>query len=193
MRTRPTRDTDAHRLCGVLAESLSLPPRDLAGQMAETTSSRFPSVVLLHRISARSRQREGVCIVHPDMPQAAIPPPQHSESLAHSMHGVELSDFGGPSQSSAMYLKRSASHTFEEAEGCSSRKRLKEDPPGPEAQSSVSGAALVNGAALADELEQELQCGCCAALVYRPVLVSPCQHFFCGRLVSEPSIPLRTC
>jgi hypothetical protein len=35
--------------------------------------------------------------------------------------------------------------------------------------------------ALADQLAQELQCGCCSELVYRPVLVSPCQHFFCGR------------
>jgi len=32
-----------------------------------------------------------------------------------------------------------------------------------------------------DELAQELQCGCCSELVYKPVLVMPCQHFFCGR------------
>ncbi|KAI0070394.1 hypothetical protein K474DRAFT_816152 [Panus rudis PR-1116 ss-1] len=65
----------------------------------------------------------------------------------------------------------------------SSRKRMKEDPE-------VEGDArppvqeehveIVDGQALVDELEQELQCGCCSALVYRPVIVSPCQHFFCG-------------
>ncbi|KNZ81289.1 E3 ubiquitin-protein ligase CHFR, partial [Termitomyces sp. J132] len=34
---------------------------------------------------------------------------------------------------------------------------------------------------LADDLARELECGCCSDLVYRPVLVNPCQHFFCGR------------
>ncbi len=43
------------------------------------------------------------------------------------------------------------------------------------------GEEIIDGQVLADELEQELQCGCCSALVYRPVIVSPCQHFFCGR------------
>lgn len=35
--------------------------------------------------------------------------------------------------------------------------------------------------ALADDLEQELLCGCCSALLHRPVVVYPCQHYFCGR------------
>ena len=128
-----------------------------------------------------------------DMPQAAIPLPPGIEPYPHSMQGLEISPFGGPSQTSTMSLKRAASYTFEDAEGSSSRKRLKEDAAGPNAQSSALGGPQATGVALADEMEQELQCGCCAALVYRPVLVSPCQHFFCGRLVSEPSIPLRTC
>ncbi len=78
-------------------------------------------------------------------------------------------------------LKRRASSTFEDTEERSSRKKLKEDdeqfrdPSGPTEMNPVDGDAL------ADELEQELQCGCCSALVYRPVIVSPCQHFFCGR------------
>lgn len=49
-------------------------------------------------------------------------------------------------------------------------------PPAEEEQ-----VETIDGQLLADELEQELQCGCCSALVYRPVVVSPCQHFFCGR------------
>lgn len=39
----------------------------------------------------------------------------------------------------------------------------------------------VDGQALAEDLAQELQCGCCAELVYKPVVVMPCEHFFCGR------------
>ena len=86
-------------------------------------------------------------------------------------------------------LKRRASSTFDiddepssSSRSSSSRKRLREEGDG---NGSGSGAAppAVDGAALADELEQELQCGCCAAVVYRPVVVSPCQHFFCGRCV----------
>lgn len=34
---------------------------------------------------------------------------------------------------------------------------------------------------LGSEGKDELQCGCCSGLVYKPVLVIPCQHFFCGR------------
>ncbi|KZT12057.1 uncharacterized protein LAESUDRAFT_733924 [Laetiporus sulphureus 93-53] len=41
----------------------------------------------------------------------------------------------------------------------------------------------IDGKALANELEQELQCACCSALVYRPVVVMPCQHFFCGSCI----------
>jgi hypothetical protein len=41
----------------------------------------------------------------------------------------------------------------------------------------------IDGVALADDLGQELECGCCAAVIYRPVVIIPCQHFFCGRYV----------
>lgn len=44
----------------------------------------------------------------------------------------------------------------------------------------IEEPAVIDGEALANDLEQELQCGCCSAIVYRPVVVSPCQHFFCG-------------
>ena len=74
-------------------------------------------------------------------------------------------------------LKRSAT-SFECFED-SSRKRLKEESGDmsnrPEPSVSESIANFV------DELAQELQCGCCSELVYKPVLVMPCQHFFCGR------------
>ena len=39
----------------------------------------------------------------------------------------------------------------------------------------------VDGEALAEDLGQELECGCCSGLVYKPVVVNPCEHFFCGR------------
>jgi E3 ubiquitin-protein ligase CHFR len=75
-------------------------------------------------------------------------------------------------------LKRRASSSFECLED-NSRKRLKEEPGDmshrPEPNVSESNVKFV------DELAQELQCGCCSELVYKPVLVMPCQHFFCGR------------
>ena len=77
-------------------------------------------------------------------------------------------------------LKRTAASAFESAEDSSSRKKLKEDASEQEMAISIN-EPTVDGQALADELEQELQCGCCSALVYRPVVVHPCQHFFCGR------------
>ncbi|KLO16760.1 hypothetical protein SCHPADRAFT_822691 [Schizopora paradoxa] len=38
----------------------------------------------------------------------------------------------------------------------------------------------VDGEALAEDLGQELECGCCSGLIYKPVVVNPCEHFFCG-------------
>jgi E3 ubiquitin-protein ligase CHFR len=74
-------------------------------------------------------------------------------------------------------LKRPASPSFEGLEE-DSRKRMKDnhlqqsDEPTPNLPITLS---------LVDELAQELQCGCCSELVYKPVIVAPCQHFFCGR------------
>lgn len=45
----------------------------------------------------------------------------------------------------------------------------------------------IDGQALAEDLAEELQCGCCAELVYKPVVVMPCEHFFCGRYVCSPT------
>jgi hypothetical protein len=78
----------------------------------------------------------------------------------------------------SLSLKRRASSSFECPED-NSRKRLKEEPEDmahrPEPSVSETNPNFV------DELAQELQCGCCSELVYKPVLVMPCQHFFCGR------------
>src|SRR5277367_1062940 len=49
----------------------------------------------------------------------------------------------------------------------------------------ISSAGVVNGNSLANDLAEELHCGCCSDILYRPVVVSPCQHHFCGRYESE--------
>ncbi|KZV73847.1 hypothetical protein PENSPDRAFT_262427, partial [Peniophora sp. CONT] len=80
-------------------------------------------------------------------------------------------------------LKRRASESFGDRDD-GTAKRVREASP-----SSVAGSAsdvpeektvTISGAALADDLEQDLMCGCCSALLYRPVIVNPCQHYFCG-------------
>ncbi|KAJ7025393.1 hypothetical protein C8F04DRAFT_1128839 [Mycena alexandri] len=87
------------------------------------------------------------------------------------------------SRAQQLTLKRRASASFADVlDDSLSRKRMKEEhdtkgvPEQPEETTSVSSS----DAALADQLAQELQCGCCSELVYRPVIVAPCQHFFCG-------------
>lgn len=54
------------------------------------------------------------------------------------------------------------------------------------ADAAAEAPHAIDGHALADDLAQELQCGCCSELVYKPVIVSPCEHFFCGRCVLLP-------
>lgn len=87
------------------------------------------------------------------------------------------------SPSATAPLKRSATQAFEDVpEGETSRKRMREDRTNVvEEDVAVGGASAESTGALADSLEEELQCGCCSAIVYRPVVVAPCQHFFCGR------------
>jgi E3 ubiquitin-protein ligase CHFR len=95
-------------------------------------------------------------------------------------------------QLNAVTLKRPASPSIEESEAEGSRKRVKESRDG-DANSRMgvdSNGAMVPVVArsdankLAEHLAQELQCACCSELVYRPVVVSPCQHFFCGRYLT---------
>lgn len=85
---------------------------------------------------------------------------------------------GGPSETPTT-LKRRASSSFD-SRGDNSRKRLREDLP-PNETTDPQAPVLISGTQLADDLEQELVCGCCSALLYRPVIVYPCQHYFCGR------------
>lgn len=82
-------------------------------------------------------------------------------------------------------LKRRASSSWGEGSGDSpSRKRLKDENVDQKesTDSRASGPTdTADGRALIDDLAQELECGCCAALVYSPVTIIPCQHSFCGR------------
>lgn len=82
-------------------------------------------------------------------------------------------------------FKRTASASWGEGSGDSpSRKRLKDEHVSQEepTDSPVNGLTdIVDRRALIDDLAQELECGCCAALVYNPVTIIPCQHSFCGR------------
>lgn len=93
-------------------------------------------------------------------------------------------------EESTSSLKRRASSSFQESDESSSRKRLKEDHARPCLGTSNDNAmgAMIDGRALVNDLCQELECGCCSALVYKPVTVQPCQHFFCGRYVHHNTI-----
>ena len=82
-------------------------------------------------------------------------------------------------QPSGSALKRRPSPSFQEVGNEISRKRLREDQS--EQTSRIPVASSSKYDTFVEDLAQELQCGCCAELVYRPVVVSPCQHFFCGR------------
>ncbi|KAJ3928383.1 MAG: hypothetical protein NXY57DRAFT_525959 [Lentinula lateritia] len=74
----------------------------------------------------------------------------------------------------ALSLKRPASPTFEDQD---SRKRFKESEGSMDNQCKEDGGT---GSQLVDDIAQELECGCCSELLYKPVMVSPCQHTFCG-------------
>ena len=98
------------------------------------------------------------------------------------MNTTEIPECAGSSQTAQNSLKRRASSSLENIASGSSRKKLKETMSDPSSEHvTATPEAPINGELFADELEQELQCGCCSALVYRPVVVYPCQHFFCGR------------
>ncbi len=85
-------------------------------------------------------------------------------------------------------LKRSAAEAFEEAsDDEASHKKMRDDTEVVTRGGEVEQGKTVDGPGLADNLEEELQCGCCSAIVYRPVVVAPCQHFFCGRYVGAGS------
>ena len=108
----------------------------------------------------------------------------HLTTLSDSRPPLLLPDTTHCASSATMAtLKRPASPSFENDDQ-PKRKRIKEQP-GETAM--VEKEAIVSGKAkLAEDLALELQCGCCSKLVYNPVVVLPCQHFFCGRCVSSP-------
>ncbi|EIM86010.1 uncharacterized protein STEHIDRAFT_59109 [Stereum hirsutum FP-91666 SS1] len=116
-----------------------------------------------------------------------------SSSAAAADHDPALA-----TSSSSHNLKRLASPTFEGFEG-DSRKRAKTNGNSVDADTDLpqTNPALANAtqavavstqptpsSALLDDLEQELLCGCCSALLYRPVIVLPCEHYFCGSCCS---------
>ncbi|KAF8914897.1 hypothetical protein CPB85DRAFT_1218554 [Mucidula mucida] len=90
-----------------------------------------------------------------------------------------------PAPETSHGLKRRASFDATEDDAIRPKRRKETDTATEEEaiaaslQTSTSGAA-VDGVAFTEELAEELQCGCCSELVYRPVVVNPCQHFFCG-------------
>ncbi|PFH53892.1 hypothetical protein AMATHDRAFT_53537 [Amanita thiersii Skay4041] len=100
-------------------------------------------------------------------------PISHSESLRDSIssHSRPLSTTN---------LKRHVSPSCDsELPSEGSRKRFKEDITDETSITSSINCTSVKSS-LIEELATELQCGCCSELAYRPVLVIPCQHFFCG-------------
>lgn len=87
----------------------------------------------------------------------------------------------------ALSLKRRADSELDIIDSNSNRKRIKENMDAAGGTSAATeGLHVIDGHALADDLAQELQCGCCSEVVYKPVVVAPCEHFFCGRYVLHP-------
>lgn len=81
-------------------------------------------------------------------------------------------------------LKRRASPSWREGSCDSpSRKRLKDEHLGqgePTGSLASTSTNAMNEPPLIEDLAQELECGCCAALAYNPVTILPCEHSFCG-------------
>ncbi|KJA23176.1 hypothetical protein HYPSUDRAFT_138038 [Hypholoma sublateritium FD-334 SS-4] len=78
------------------------------------------------------------------------------------------------------HRKRRASSAFTECPDDATRKRMRDADTEPELDVHAPDSTAAADAGLVDDVAQELQCACCSELVYRPVLVIPCQHFFCG-------------
>ncbi|KIK93726.1 hypothetical protein PAXRUDRAFT_828667 [Paxillus rubicundulus Ve08.2h10] len=96
---------------------------------------------------------------------------------AYTISGAE-SSLAHDNQLSTSTLKRPPTPSFEGLDDEINRKRFKQDLSEDTEQTQIASESKYD--ALVGDLAQELQCGCCAELVYRPVVVSPCQHFFCG-------------
>jgi hypothetical protein len=125
-----------------------------------------------------------------EAPLASKPVNESSTQLEEDEIEVDLRVEGNSGTNS---LKRRALSPPAES-GKSSRKRLKEDHSQEIIGIGGCTVSAIDGRALAEDLSQELDCGCCSALVYKPVTVHPCQHFFCGRyVISWSSCPRSAC
>ncbi|PPQ81270.1 hypothetical protein CVT25_015054 [Psilocybe cyanescens] len=98
-------------------------------------------------------------------------------SLHTSPHRLTDANHSLSQVASTSSLKRRASPSFECPDD-NSRKKMKEGMPDNVHQTETT--ASETSQSFIDDLVEELQCGCCSELVYKPVLVMPCQHFFCG-------------
>ncbi|KAJ3842804.1 hypothetical protein F5878DRAFT_359975 [Lentinula raphanica] len=86
----------------------------------------------------------------------------------------DIQDVVSTRSSPALSLKRSPSPTCEDQD---SRKRLRKSEEPTDIQPTNNSGMESK---LVEDIAQELECGCCSELLYRPVMVSPCQHVFCG-------------
>ncbi|KXN93396.1 E3 ubiquitin-protein ligase CHFR [Leucoagaricus sp. SymC.cos] len=98
----------------------------------------------------------------------------HHHSGIPITHGATSAQVSSSLPSSSS-LKRRASSLLADAAADGGRKRLKEDIVDHQLQDPLS-----QDSRFVKEMAEELKCGCCTELVYNPVLVLPCQHFFCG-------------
>lgn len=89
----------------------------------------------------------------------------------------------GMSYTNVTVLKRRVSSSFESFEQDANRKRLKEHIAEVPTHLISDKSFLMTQGTFADDLAEELNCGCCSSVCFRPVVVFPCQHFFCGRCV----------
>jgi hypothetical protein len=119
-------------------------------------------------------------------------PPAVSASAAM---GSALSTIDRSAPGASSLKRRAASAALSDADE-STRKKAKtahaDDGLAPVHEEDEGAAPLlplpIDGGALAAELAEELECGCCSAVVYRPVVVMPCQHYFCGRCARPSSL-----
>ncbi|KAJ3500691.1 hypothetical protein NLJ89_g9681 [Agrocybe chaxingu] len=89
-----------------------------------------------------------------------------------------------PAQSTSSLKRRVSQSSFTCPGDSISRKRMKEaSPEGDDKATGTESGAPDASANFVEVLAEELQCGCCSELVYNPLLVMPCQHFFCGSCV----------
>ncbi|KAG8822980.1 hypothetical protein FRC18_010855 [Serendipita sp. 400] len=117
----------------------------------------------------------------PVVQQSASPTPATSQSPPAA---------GAVSPStSTRSLKRSADimQDDDEERQDAKRKRLSADGAEGAGETSTASTSQVvppsdgtDADKLVEEIGLELGCGCCAALCYNPVLLLPCQHYYCG-------------